>query len=337
MLEILNSVEGWLKENHTVALATVVDTWGSAPRRAGAKMAVNDAMGMSGSVSGGCVETAVVEEALDSLKKRRPRLLTFGVSDDEAWGVGLACGGKISVFVEPLDQQWWQIISDFIQQNRRITTATVISGEMAGQKVLAENGHILYATVGAALGEKLVKLASPHNSTTHARLDDLDVLVDVYRPQPRLIIIGGAHVAIALKDIAHVMGFRVYLIDPRQVFASQERFPDVELISQAYPDKVLPDIGLNSESYVAILTHDPKIDDPALRVALSSDVPYVGILSSKKTHEKRIKRLTDAGLDPHLLERIRVPIGIDIGAQTPEEIALCIMAEIIAVRNGMLL
>lgn len=335
MLDILNSVESWLKDNRSIALATVVDTWGSAPRRAGAKMAINEAIGMAGSVSGGCIEGAVVEEALDTLKKRKPRLLNFGVRDDDAWDVGLACGGKISVFVEPLDRQWWQTMSDLIHQNRRATTITVINGEMAGQKVLVENGLALYSTASAALQDKLLQVATNHANTTRTQLDDLDVMVDVYRPQPRLIIIGGAHVAIALKDLAHIMGFRVVIVDPRQAFATQERFPDVERISHAYPDKVLPEIGLNADSYIAVLTHDPKIDDPALRVALPTNVPYIGILSSKKTHEKRIKRLTAAGVDPELLKRVRVPIGLDIGAQTPEEIALCIMAEIIAVRNGV--
>lgn len=335
MLEIMNSVENWLADNRPVALATVVNTWGSAPRRAGAKMAINEAMGMAGSVSGGCVEGAVVEEALDTLKKGKPRLLNFGVSDDDAWDVGLACGGKISVFVEPLDRQWWQAMRDLVQHNKQATTVTIISGEMAGQKVLVENGQVLYSTASAALQDKLLQAAASHTNTTRTQFDDRDVLVDVYRPQPRLIIIGGAHVAIALKDLAHVLGFRVILIDPRQAFATTERFPDVEKISHAYPDKALLEIGLDSDSYIAILTHDPKIDDPALRVALPANLPYIGILSSKKTHEKRIERLTTAGVDPELLKQVRVPIGIDIGAQTPEEIALCILAEIIAVRNGV--
>jgi xanthine dehydrogenase accessory factor len=129
----------------------------------------------------------------------------------------------------------------------------------------------------------------------------------------------------------------VVLIDPRKAFATPERFPNVELISHRYPDKILPELGLTSETYLAILTHDPKIDDPALRVALRSPVPYIGILSSKRTHEKRIERLTAAGLDEQLLARIRTPIGLDIGAKTPEEVALCIMAEIVAVRNGAII
>ena len=161
------------------------------------------------------------------------------------------------------------------------------------------------------------------------------MMVDVYHPRPRLIIIGGAHVAMALKNFAHQLGFRVVLIDPRKAFATRERFPDVEVISHQYPDKALAEIGVTSESYVAILTHDPKIDDPALKATLPSSARYIGVLSSKRTHQKRIERLTQEGVDAQLFERIHTPIGLEIGAKTPEEIALCIMAEIIAVRNGV--
>ncbi|MBC7869862.1 MAG: XdhC family protein, partial [Chitinophagaceae bacterium] len=177
--------------------------------------------------------------------------------------------------------------------------------------------------------------ALQQNKSSREQLLGQDILIDVYQPRPRLVIVGGAHVAIALNTIAHLLGFRVMLIDPRRAFATAERFPDVEMISHSYPDKALAEMGITSETYIAILTHDPKIDDPALRAALPANAPYVGVLSSKRTHEQRIKRLTEAGISPELLARIRTPIGIEIGAKTPEEIALCIMAEIVAVRNGV--
>jgi xanthine dehydrogenase accessory factor len=340
MLDILDTVETWLNEGRSIALATVVETWGSSPRQAGAKMAVTSDSAMIGSVSGGCVETAVVSEALDSLSDKRPRLLHFGVSDDTAWDVGLACGGKISVFVEPLDLAWWQAAGDALRMDRPMATLIVLDGDATGQKMLVdtETGIVytsenlepdLYAAFLQAAQEAL----STGNSA-RTRIADLDVLIDVSNPRPCLIIIGGAHVAMALNMFAKQLGFRVVLIDPRKAFATPERFPDVEMISHQYPDKILPELALNSESYIAILTHDPKIDDPALRVALPSPAPYIGILSSRRTHEKRIERLTAAGIDPQLLTRIRTPIGLDIGAKTPEEVALCIMAEIVAVRNG---
>jgi xanthine dehydrogenase accessory factor len=339
MLDILSTIDQWLRDDRPVAMATVVETWGSAPRQTGAKMGVSADMAMIGSVSGGCVETAVVEEALESLGKGKPRLLTFGVSDDTAWEVGLACGGKISVFVEPLDGKWWEQIANRVRQDTLSVTATVLDGELAGQKMLVEPSGVVYATDGLRDGfgaavEQAARAALKNADCERTRVGELDVLLDVYRPRPRLVIIGGAHAAMALKNFAHELGFRVFLIDPRKAFATSERFPDVELISHRYPDKALPEIGLTSDTYITILTHDPKIDDPALRVALPSPVPYVGILSGKRTHDKRVERLTKAGLDPELLKRIHTPIGLEIAAQTPEEIALCIMAEIIAVRNG---
>ncbi len=340
MLDILDTVNDWLNDGHNIALATVVETWGSSPRQAGAKMAANADSAMIGSVSGGCVETAVVGEALDTLSDGHPRLLNFGVSDDTAWDVGLACGGKMSVFVEPLDFGWWQAASDCLRQDRTTATVTILEGDFAGQKMLvdAETGIVyvsdnlqpdLYAALMQAAQNSIKK-----GKTSHTRVDDLDILIEVYQPRPRLIIIGGAHVAMALNKFAHELGFRVALVDPRKSFATKKRFPDVEMISHKYPDKILPQIGLTSETYLAILTHDPKIDDPALRVALPSPVRYIGILSSKRTHEKRTERLIAAGVDPQLLTRLRTPIGLDIGARSPEEVALCIMAEIIAVRNG---
>jgi xanthine dehydrogenase accessory factor len=339
MLDILETVDNWLNQDKKVAIATVVDTWGSAPRRTGAKMAVTSETAMIGSVSGGCVETAVIGEALDSLADGQPRLLQFGVSDDTAWEVGLACGGKITVYVEPLDLRWWQAITDGIRQDRTMVTINALDADNAGQKILVDvETGIVYASDNleqsryAALLEAAQEAA--RKPSGRARIADLDVLVDVYHPRPRLIIIGGAHTALALHSYAVLLGYQVILIDPRQAFATHERFPQAEIISHQYPDKVLNEIGLNSQTYIAILTHDPKIDDPALRVALPSPAPYIGVLSSKRTHEQRIERLTENGLDPQQLVRIRTPIGLDIGAQTPEEIALCIMAEIVAVRNG---
>jgi xanthine dehydrogenase accessory factor len=174
-----------------------------------------------------------------------------------------------------------------------------------------------------------------HRKTSCATIGDLELLIDVHRPQPRLVIIGGAHVAQALCRLAQILGYEVIVIDPRSAFATPERFLAVKTLSHLYPDKVLPELGLDTETYVAVLTHDPKIDDPALSVALASPAPYVGVMSSSRSHRLRIERLTKAGIDPALLERIHTPIGLSIGAQTPEEIALSVMAQIVAVRNGI--
>jgi xanthine dehydrogenase accessory factor len=296
-------------------------------------MAVTSDLAMIGSVSGGCVETAVIEEASDILKSKKSKLLNFGISDDTAWDVGLTCGGKISVLVEPLDTSWWHCVTDFIRQDHRATTITILSGDSAGEKILVDkNSAIQYVTPGLS-GEQQTALTQAARQTGRTTLSDLDVMVDVHRPRPHLILIGGVHVAQPLQNFARQLGFRVSLVDPRQAFATQERFPDISTILHSYPDKALNQLGLDEDTFVTVLTHDPKIDDPALRTALPSPAPYVGVLSSKRTHEERIKRLTEAGLSPEQLARIHTPIGIDIGAKTPEEIALCIMAEIVAVRN----
>jgi len=331
MFDILETVNLWLAAGKTVALATVVETWGSAPRQGGAKMAVTSEMAMIGSVSGGCVETAVVSEMLDSLEDNLPRLLHFGVSDDTAWDVGLACGGQITVYAEPLDVAWWRLIAQ--QVNPSFTTITILSGERAGAKVLF--GETLHRSVSLPpdMLEHLTQAAQSTTTTTRTQIEGWDVLIEVFRRSPRLIIIGGAHVAMALKQYALILGFRVLLIDPRKAFATLERFPDVEQISHEYPDKALQPIPLDRETYVAILTHDPKIDDPALQTVLPSEVAYVGVLSSRRTHTKRLERLTALGIDSGLFSRIHTPIGIEIGAKSPEEIALSIMAEIIAVKN----
>ena len=340
MQDILETVETWLSENKPIALATVAATWGSSPRQAGAKMAVTPPMAMIGSVSGGCVESAVLNEAIDSLKDGKPRLLNYGVSDDSAWSVGLACGGKISVYVEPLDRAWWKAAAETTRHNRAAVTVTVIEGESAGRKLLYDaNTGVAYASpeLDSAQREALTQAADrafqTQRKTTRATAAGMEALIDIHRPNPRLVIIGGAHVTQVLSGLAQMIGFEVIVIDPRSAFATPERFPAVKSLSHEYPDKVLPTLDLDSETYIAVLTHDPKIDDPALQAALPSAAPYVGVMSSKRSHALRIERLTKAGVDPKLIERIHTPIGLAIGAQSPEEIALSIMAEIVAVRN----
>ncbi len=333
MLDILQTVDEWLADGRSIALATVVETWGSAPRGVGSKMAITGDMAVTGSVSGGCVEAAVIEQAVEALADSRPRLLKFGISDDLAWDVGLSCGGRITIFVEPLDVAWWRLASDDVRHDRAATTITVLEGEEAGRKLLLDGaGDVRYSTLDSA-AEVFASAASQYATPQQAELDGLPVMIDQHRPRPHLIIIGGVHIAQVLQSFARQLGFRVSLVDPRGVFASAERFPEVETILHSYPDKALPQLGLDADTYVAMLTHDPKIDDKALLTALPSPVPYVGVLSSRRTHEARVARLQEAGVSPELIARIYTPIGLSIQARTPEEIALSIMAEIVAVRN----
>jgi xanthine dehydrogenase accessory factor len=338
MLDILETVDEWLKTDEPIVLATVTRTWGSAPRREGSKMAFRRDLSMIGSVSGGCIEGAVIEEGLAALKTGQGKLLTFGIADDTAWEVGLTCGGTISIFVEPLDRAWWDLASKAVQADKAASSVSILSGELIGDKILFDaNVQAIYCT--AKLSESAVSqlssLAATHQQSGQMTWQDSEVMLDILMPRPHLMIIGGVHIAIPLEAIARTMGFRVSIIDPRSAFATKARFPHVKTILHSYPDEALPQLGLDSYSYVAILTHDPKIDDKALITALATDAAYIGVLSSAKSHEKRTARLLEAGISQEQLNRLHTPIGLDIGAKNPEEIALGIMAEIIAVRNGL--
>ena len=341
MLDILDSLEKWRTEDRSILLATVTKTWGSAPRRAGSKMGIaidGEIPDIIGSVSGGCVEGAVIDAADRVNRSGRPELLDFGVSDDDAWDVGLTCGGKISVFVESLDRDWLATVAPPVREDLPTTTVTILGGDAAGAKLtLDDAGSVLYR-VGQwpeAIEIRAQDAARAATSPRQVELDGVPVMIDAHQPRPRLMIVGGVHVAMPLQDFARQLGFRVSIIDPRRAFATTERFPDVDTILHSYPQKALAQLGLDASTFLAVLTHDPKIDDPALIAGLQSAAPYVGVLSSHRTHEKRLARLRDAGLTEDQLARIRTPIGVDIGASNPEEIALCIMAEIIAVRNGV--
>jgi xanthine dehydrogenase accessory factor len=337
MRDILTQTGAWLAEGKPVAIATVVSTWGSAPRQTGAKLTVTPPHGMVGSVSGGCVEGAVIDEAIASLNDYLPRVLHFGVADDTAWEVGLACGGEIDIYVEPLDSELFEVLRERTNADIPHVSVTIISGDGLGTKVVADADGLPYAVGDPDALDTLTAaafIALDGGKTGRATLGGYDVFIEVMQPRPHLIVIGGAHIAIALTQIADLLGFRISLIDPRRAFASAERFPHLDgRLHHAYPDKILHTLELDTYSYIVILSHDPKIDDPALHLALSSPASYVGILSSRKTHAQRITRLMADGIPSEQLARIHTPIGLDIGAKTPEEIALSIMAEILSVKN----
>ena len=338
MLDIMPTVDTWLKNDIPISIATVTKTWGSAPRREGSKLAVTPDLAMIGSVSGGCVEGAVIEEALSGLQSGMAKLLSFGVADDTAWDVGLSCGGRINVFVEPLDKKWWTLAKQHTETNQRLTTVTILDGNLTGEKIVFDaTGVVLHQTkqLTDAYISELQQIAMTTPQSGEVAWQESQVMIDTIRPRPHLIIVGGVHIAIPLEAMARMMGFRVSIIDPRQAFANSERFPNVDAISHEYPTKALEKLGLDSETYLTVLTHDPKIDDQALISALPANIPYIGILSSRRTHEKRKARLKEKGLTDELISQVHTPIGIRLGGSTPEEIALAIMSEIIAVRNGV--
>ena len=339
MRDVLEQVEAWLGQGRTVAVGTVVATWGSAPRAVGSCMAVSDDGGLAGSVSGGCVETAVVQEARAVLKGDPPRLLRFGVADETAWAVGLACGGSIEVFVEALDPSVFASLREAVRLDEPLALATVIAGpapQLGGHAVLRAGGAAAGSLEGPVLTAAAAALAEALATSRPARVAVAggELFVDVLRPLPTLVVVGGVHIAVALVALARTLGFRTVIVDPRPAFANPERFPHADRIESAWPDEALKALGLTSSTAVAVLTHDPKLDDPALRAALPSAAFYVGALGSKNTQAKRRKRLLEAGLTEAQVDRLRAPIGLDLGGRSPEEIALSVMAEVVAARHG---
>ncbi len=338
MKDIIAEIDHWYAEGDTaVALATVVSTWGSAPRRVGAKMAVSADGRIVGSISGGCVEGAVVEASGEILESKEPRLLHFGVADETAWDVGIACGGNIDVFVEVLDRAWYEFYRKVILSDWSGAVATVVQGS-------PDHSHSRAAFGGDGEGFGFLEpgieselqnlLPSLQNSQFVTLESGLKVFVDVFRPAPVLVMIGGVHIAIALTREARNLGIRTVVIDPRRSFGSDYRFPDVDKLVQKWPREAFQDTLPSTNMAVALLTHDPKIDDQALGILLDSDVFYIGALGSRKTHAKRKERLKTMGFTEQKIGRIFAPIGLDIGAEDPEEIALSIMAEIVAVYRG---
>jgi len=335
MRDVLDDIEKWRAEGRRVALATVVETWGSAPRTVGGKMAVSDDRRIAGSVSGGCVEGAVVEAAGEVLASGTPRLLKFGVADDTAWSVGLACGGAIEVFVEPLAEATFGFVRDAMRTEQSVAVTTVIQGAegAVGRKVaIAADG-----TTAGDLGDPIdreTRNALSDGRSRRVTIGEDELFVDVLRPSARLVIVGGVHIAVALVPLAKRMGFRTVVVDPRTPFGSPARFPEADEIVSEWPDAALAKLRLNAGTAVAVLAHDPKLDDPALIAALASPAFYVGALGSTRTQEKRRARLRKAGVSEDALARLYAPIGLDIGGRSPEEIALSILAQIVAARHG---
>jgi xanthine dehydrogenase accessory factor len=305
MLDVLEAIEKLRKQNVEVALATVVGIYGSAPRPLGARMVVSAQGDIIGSVSGGCVESSVVEIAQQVLESGAPQLIHYGISDETAWSVGLMCGGEIDVFIQKLDERFDQIAA-LANTEQMFTLNTVIRGESIGEFTL-----------------------TPAATPQPARQTDFQ-FIETIIPRPVLYIVGASHIAIALVSIARVLGYRTIVIDPRSAFATPERFSHADALWIDYPQHVLTPQMLHANSCIAVLTHDPKVDDPALLVALNSQACYIGALGSRHTHAKRVERLRQAGQSAEQIARIRAPIGLDIGARTAEEIALAVAAQIVS-------
>jgi xanthine dehydrogenase accessory factor len=345
MREVIHPINEWQEEGADVAVATVIATWGSAPRGVGAKMALTASGQIAGSVSGGCVEGAVFDAGLEVLKTGLPQHLHFGVADDVAWNVGLACGGSIDVFVERADHALYKFIQDLIDNDREFSIVTVIDSPTPwlGSKIVTQRGGRIFGQIDPAIEGTLTAVARSDlvRGSVQRRVLDIgdesstavEVFVEKFQAAPTMVIVGGVHIAIALAAMAKSLGFQTVVVDPRKAFGNRERFSQVDELIQAWPNEAFREIELSSSTAVVVLTHDPKIDDPALINALSSPAFYVGALGSRKTHQVRRKRLVDAGVPEAKVNQIRAPIGLDIGAQSPEEIAVSIMAEIVAAKK----
>ncbi|WP_170368372.1 XdhC family protein [Ruegeria arenilitoris] len=307
----------WFREGRGAVLATVVETWGSAPRRVGAQLVIAGDGRIEGSVSGGCVEGAVIVEALEAIEEGEARLLEFGVTDEDAFSVGLACGGTIRVLVEPVGAVLPEpMLAELVAARAR--------REPVAYEVNVETGH--RALRRNAYADRLRMDRSGFE-------EDGRTFVAVHNPPLRLIVVGAVHIAQALVPMARIAGYDPIIIDPREAFASKSRFPGEKLLTD-WPDEAVASIGLDSRTAMVLLTHDPKLDDPALQAALDSDVFYIGALGSSRTHAKRVQRMTEAGFSAEQLQRIHGPIGLDIGAAGPAEIAVAIIAQITAVLRG---
>jgi xanthine dehydrogenase accessory factor len=326
---VLPTLERWLEGGHRFALATVTQTWGSSPRPVGAVMGVREDGVAVGSVSGGCVEGAVMQAALDCLRSGKPRMLDFGaLSDESVWEVGLSCGGRIQVWVDPDPMRrpvWQSIVS---QINSKISAALITRFEPFEQWTSPEE-------VGSTALVSLIESAIQRGQSTEIEAEEDRYFVQVFPLRERLIIVGAVHIAIPLIRFAKELGFETMVIDPRPQLATTDRFPTApDMIVAEWPERALAGLELTNECYCVVLTHDPKIDDVALAVFLRSPAAYIGALGSRVTQEKRRRELVSQGFAVNDLARIHGPVGLNIGARSPEEIALSIMAEIVQVRRA---
>lgn len=322
-------------EGESIALATVVQTWGSSPRKAGSRMAITTSGKIVGSVSGGCVENAVVEAGYESLKTNRPQLLHFGVADETAWEVGLACGGSIDIFIQPLQLEFFQILRSALIDETPVVHITVIrsADDLIGRELLVSENGLIAGSLGNEWNDAVLKVgiqALSQGISQRAQLNEAtEVFLDVLLPSPTIVVVGGVHIAVALVSLAKTLGYRTILIDPRKAWGNAERFPNVDVLLQSWIDDAFRQINITRSTAIASLTHDPKLDDPALKIALNSSAFYVGALGSKTTNAKRRERLLNDGVTESQLARLHTPIGLDIGASTPEEIALAILSEVV--------
>jgi xanthine dehydrogenase accessory factor len=349
--DILDPITKWWDANETFGLATVVATFSSAPREPGASMAVSASGEVVGSVSGGCVEGAVYELAADVIASGQPVLRRYGISDNDAFAVGLTCGGIIDIFVEPASQERFRALGEIAEAVRTgtpVAVATIIQGpgDMGSRRIIWE-GVRSDGTLGA--GDRLDQAVDDdargmlaqgltgvrrYGPDGERRRDELAVFVQSFAPPPRMLVFGAIDFAAAVAKAGKFLGYRVTVCDARPVFATASRFPDADEVITDWPHRYLSGTSTDERTVICVLTHDPKFDVPLLEVALRRPAAYIGAMGSRRTHEDRLARLREAGVTDAELSRLRSPIGLDLGARTPEETAVAIAAELIQLRWG---
>jgi xanthine dehydrogenase accessory factor len=348
MREVLAELLAVRGRGGSAAMATVVRTWRSAPRPAGASMLVTDSEEAVGSVSGGCVEGALFELGLEVLADGEPRFETYGVSDDDAFAVGLTCGGIMEIFVEKVDEQTWPElagIASSIEREEPVAVATIVGGPHLGRHLVVRRegseGSLGTQRLDDTIREDAIGMLESgttgflHYGPEGERLGEgLDVFVQSFAPKPQMFVFGAIDFSAALVRVGKLLGFKVTVVDARPVFATAKRFPEADEVVVDWPNRWLSGQHVDSRTVIAVLTHDPKFDVPAISAALATPAGYIGAMGSRRTHEDRLVRLREAGVTEEQLARVHSPIGLDLGARTPEETAISIAAEIIQARWG---
>ena len=355
MRDVLTDWDRMTGAGAAVGRAVVTRVWGSAPRGEGACLLADREGSIAGSVSGGCIEGAAAEAIVAAMERGAPVSVSYGVSNEQAWAVGLTCGGTIDIFIEPA------VRPELVEAARGpggVVFATVIGGDapVGWSWLVRDDGTIdgplepvgRLAASGQPASKRLVDLTEQVHGLAHEVLaydrsrrhtvedssGTIDVFFELVPRQPRLVVFGGVHIAIPLVTMARQLGYHTIVADARQGFLTRERFPTADQLVLGWPGDTLKEIGLDTATYVVVLSHDKKLDDPALEISLRSPARYVGAIGSRKTQSARRERLAAAGVTPQQLARLHGPIGLDLGGREPAETALAIMAEITAVRYG---
>lgn len=328
MRDVLPTIEGWIRDGKRVAICTVVRVERSAPRLPGSVMAVADSGEVAGSVTGGCVESALYQQTEEVLAGGPPRLATFGIVDDEAFDVGLPCGGTVHVFIEMLDTGVFAQVAEAIRAERPVAYLTTVAGaRLGGARVVGREGEPSDAAEAAA------RPLLAFGESGLVEVGDDEVFVSSLVPRPAMYIFGAIDFASALATVGRFLGYRVTVCDPRALFITPARFPDADELVTRWPHEFLADAPVDERTAICVLTHDEKFDVPALKVAVATPARFIGAMGSRRTTERRRARLLEEGVTEDELARIHAPIGLAIGSRTPEEVALAIGAQIVAVSH----